>query len=194
MPRCTAPWLTPATLSLSLMPSITSDYANVRVCLLGVNTGFHEGQKLCLANKTKLLLSPSPSPFFSPAPGQYLKWMERARAEMIGIKTLAKMRDGGKGIGAAIHKVRLTYKEGARFGDRVHISTVGSKQSDFRLAFSHEVRRVPPMDEGEGLGSPELMRDLGSRGTLLVSGEVEMVFLDKGGAGALVKVPDTLSL
>ena len=72
----------------------------------------------------------------------YLKWMERARAEILTTEFLSKMRRQDERVGAAIHEASLNFKSGARFGDRIRITTRTEFQSKFRVLFHHVVYRV----------------------------------------------------
>lgn len=70
----------------------------------------------------------------------YLKYFERAREDIIGIKTLADMWYEQK-IGFAVYKASLNYQEGAVFGDQLEIRTRWEKQGDYRMVFFHEAWR-----------------------------------------------------
>ena len=120
----------------------------------------------------------------------YLKWMERARANAIGIHNLASMRSGGEGVGAAIYKAELSFKKGAKFGDSVVITTRVKLQSQYRVAFKHEIREVPADVVGtdHGVFSAAALAAM----PLLVTAEITLVFLSGGGAGTLVKLPESV--
>ena len=70
----------------------------------------------------------------------YLKYFERAREDIIGIDTLSDMWHE-HGIGFAVYKADLQYREGAVFGDLLEIRTRWEKQGDYRLVFYHEAWR-----------------------------------------------------
>jgi len=70
----------------------------------------------------------------------YLKFFERAREDIIGVKTLARMWHGGQ-IGFAVYKTSLGFHDGAVFGDLLDIRTTWEKQGDYRIVFSHEAWR-----------------------------------------------------
>ena len=107
----------------------------------------------------------------------YLKWMERARAEILTTEFLSKMRRQDERVGAAIHEASLNFKSGARFGDRIRITTRTEFQSKFRVLFHHVVYRVCMTGETT------------TRLEELVSGKVSIICLDNGGAGKLVAFP-----
>ncbi len=70
----------------------------------------------------------------------YLKYFERAREDIIGIDTLSDMWHR-HGIGFAVYKADLQYREGAIFGDLLEIRTRWEKQGEYRLVFFHEAWR-----------------------------------------------------
>lgn len=135
--------------------------------------------------------------------GNYLKWMERARANAIGITTLADLRKGTSGsggedgVGAAIYKAELTFKKGAGFGDTVVISTLAKVESDYRVAFRHEIRQVPREVAAErashGRTNDLFSDDELASFPLLVTAQISLVFLGDGGKGGLVMLPDAVN-
>lgn len=64
----------------------------------------------------------------------YLKYFERVREEIIGIKTLADMWYSQK-IGLAVYKIIIGYHDGAVFGDLLDIKTTWKKQGGYRVIF-----------------------------------------------------------
>lgn len=70
----------------------------------------------------------------------YLKYFERAREEIIGIKTLADMWHSQK-IGFAVYKITIGYHDGAVFGDLLDIKTTWQKEGGYRVIFFHEAWR-----------------------------------------------------
>lgn len=70
----------------------------------------------------------------------YLKFFERAREDIIGVKTLARIWHKDK-IGFAVYKTSLAFHDGAVFGDLLDIRTTWEKQGDYRIVFSHEAWR-----------------------------------------------------
>ena len=70
----------------------------------------------------------------------YLKFFERAREDIIGIKQLASMWHD-HGIGFAVYKINIGYHDGAVFGDLLDIKTTWKKDGDYRVVFSHEAWR-----------------------------------------------------
>ncbi len=70
----------------------------------------------------------------------YLKFFERAREDIIGIKTLSQMWHDN-GVGFAVYKINIGYHDGAVFGDLLTIKTTWKKEGDYRVIFSHEAWR-----------------------------------------------------
>lgn len=70
----------------------------------------------------------------------YLKFFERAREDLIGVKTLVEMWNE-HGIGFAVYKADLGFHEGAVFGDLLEIKTRCEKDGAYRLVFFHEAWR-----------------------------------------------------
>jgi acyl-CoA thioester hydrolase len=70
----------------------------------------------------------------------YLKFFERAREDIIGIKTLANMWHK-ENIGFAVYKITIGYHDGAVFGDLLDIKTTWEKDGAYRIIFSHEAWR-----------------------------------------------------
>lgn len=144
----------------------------------------------------------------------YLKWMERARADAIGIQQLAALRQGNEqqgivGVGAAIYKATLKFKRGAKFGDCVCITTKAKLESEYRVGFKHELRLWENGNAGGGGGAEgnETKMNATSSATqmllptaeqiqqmpLLVEAEISLVFLNAGGNGNLVKLPSSVT-
>jgi acyl-CoA thioester hydrolase len=89
----------------------------------------------------------------------YLRYFERAREHALGTERLVQLwAEEGKGF--VVYKASLAYKEGAVFGDTVVIESTASMPSPFRVVFAQRCVRK---------------RD----GKLLVTGEIEMVCIDK---------------
>ncbi len=148
----------------------------------------------------------------------YLKWMERARADAIGIKHLAALRRGNEkegvpGVGAAIYKATMKFKRGANFGDLVCITTKAKMESDYRVGFKHEIRlwerdNSSSTSNNSGTsgsrssnsGNGEETKDESIVPTeeeiqqmpLLVEAEISLIFLNAGGNGDLVKLPESV--
>ena len=100
----------------------------------------------------------------------YLKYFERAREHMLGTDELRRLfvEDG---IGFAVYKAELTYKEGAVFGDTVVIESQVSAPSPYRAVFRQDARRV-------------------ADGALLVNGALTLVCVDR--AKKLVPLPPSV--
>ena len=63
----------------------------------------------------------------------YLKYFERAREQMLGVKELVKL--GQSGIGFVVYQAQLKYLKGAQFGDKITIRSTIKKESAYRLIF-----------------------------------------------------------
>ena len=128
----------------------------------------------------------------------YLKWMERARADSIGISNLASLRrgtEGGEpGCGAAIYNLKMSFKRGANFGDRVIITTKAKLESDFRVAFKHELRlfKVGGDSHKSEDDASSITNEMIAAMPLLVTAEISLIFLSAGGSGNLVKLPNVV--
>lgn len=94
----------------------------------------------------------------------YLRYFERAREHVIGAEKLVALLE--QNVGFVVHKVSLTFKEGARLGDVLEIRSTWRLESKYRVVFHQSAWR------GE---------------TLMVEGEVEMVTVD--GQNRLVPLP-----
>ncbi len=70
----------------------------------------------------------------------YLKYFERAREAVIGVKKLTAMWKDEK-IGFAVYKLDLHYNEGAEFGDILDIRSSFEKEGDFRVVWRQEAWR-----------------------------------------------------
>lgn len=70
----------------------------------------------------------------------YLKFFERAREDIIGIKTLSRMWHE-QNTGFAVYKLSMGFHEGAVFGDQLTIRTTWKKDGAYRVIFSHEAFR-----------------------------------------------------
>lgn len=70
----------------------------------------------------------------------YLKFFERSREDIIGIKALANMWHDHE-IGFAVYKINIGYHDGAIFGDLLDIRTTWKKDGAYRIVFSHEAWR-----------------------------------------------------
>lgn len=86
----------------------------------------------------------------------YLKYLERAREHLLGTDELVRLLRE-EGIGFAVYKCELTFKQGAVFGDTLEIRSTPRFESAFRVVFQQDVWR---------------------RDALLVQGVVHMVCVD----------------
>ena len=86
----------------------------------------------------------------------YLKYFERAREHLLGVRELTTLWEDG--FGFVVYRCELSFKQGAVFGDTLEVRTTPSLESEFRVSFQQDVYR------GDAL---------------LVKGVVEMVCLDR---------------
>jgi len=70
----------------------------------------------------------------------YLKFFERAREDIFGVRTLVRMWQD-KGMGFAVYKADIGYHDGAQFGDLLDIRTTWEKQGPYRVVFFHSAWR-----------------------------------------------------
>lgn len=70
----------------------------------------------------------------------YLKYFERAREHVIGVKELSRMWHED-GIGFAVYKIDIGYFEGAVFGESLDIRSTCRKEGDYRIVWTHEAWR-----------------------------------------------------
>lgn len=94
----------------------------------------------------------------------YLKYFERAREHLLGVRELVELYENG--FGFVVYRCELTFKQGAVFGDALEIRSTPTLESDYRVIFKQDVFR----DD-----------------VLLVKGVVEMVCLD--GKRQLTAIP-----
>lgn len=70
----------------------------------------------------------------------YLRFFERAREHFIGVDELLRMaREEGQGF--VVHKLTVTYREGAGFGDLLVVRTTASCPSEYRLVCRQDILR-----------------------------------------------------
>ena len=70
----------------------------------------------------------------------YLKYFERAREHMLGIKDLVALYRT-QNIGFVVYKANLTYQKGAEFGDQLTIESTVIQESPYRLLFEQRAVR-----------------------------------------------------
>lgn len=90
----------------------------------------------------------------------FLKYFERAREHVIGSQVLAELWDE-QGLGFAVYKANLTFKEGVEFADICDIQTRFKIDGLYKTVWQQEVWR------------PNAKRPA-------VVAEIEMVCMDKG--------------
>jgi len=101
----------------------------------------------------------------------YLRYCERAREHILGIDALVDLWER-QGIGFVVYKANLTFKEGARFGDTLTVTTTVKAESEYRAIFHQPITRHKD-------------------GALLVDAEIHLVCVDA--QKKLVKLPDIVS-
>ncbi|MFT7521068.1 MAG: acyl-CoA thioester hydrolase [Kiritimatiellia bacterium] len=99
----------------------------------------------------------------------YLRFMERAREHMFGVRELVQRLENG--LGFVVYRCDLTFREPAVHGDHLEIHSTVKQESPVRLVFTQRVRR-------------------GSGGKDLVVGKIDLVPVDA--SGRLVPVPADL--
>ncbi len=80
----------------------------------------------------------------------YLKFFERAREHFLGPDELVRLLQE-EGIGFVVYKAALSYREGARLGDKLEIRSRVELISAFRVIFHQNAHRTDsdrPMVEG----------------------------------------------
>lgn len=68
----------------------------------------------------------------------YLRYFEQSRDQYFGMKDLVTTWER-TGIGFAVYKADLTYKEAARFGDELEIRTTVTPESGYRILCDQQV-------------------------------------------------------
>lgn len=69
----------------------------------------------------------------------YLKFFERAREHLLGVDELLRLaRDG---IGFVVYDLRVTYRQGARFGEKLVVRSRATCESPYRLRLGQQVFR-----------------------------------------------------
>ena len=67
----------------------------------------------------------------------YLKFFERAREHVIGADVLRRLHEED-GLGFVVYGADLSFKRGARLGDRLEIRTTTEVESDYRAVFEQD--------------------------------------------------------
>jgi acyl-CoA thioester hydrolase len=97
----------------------------------------------------------------------YLKYFERAREHLLGVRELVELYE--RGFGFVVYRCELSFKQGAVFGDALEVRSTPKLESDYRVTFQQDVYR------GDAL---------------MVKGVVEMVCL--GPSKQLVAIPENV--
>ncbi len=70
----------------------------------------------------------------------YLKFFERAREHLLGVKELVRLhRD--EGIGFVVHDLSVTFRAGARFGEKLEVKSEATTLGPYRLRIHQDVLR-----------------------------------------------------
>mmetsp|Transcript_25019 Transcript_25019/g.63872 ORF Transcript_25019/g.63872 Transcript_25019/m.63872 type:complete len:311 (+) Transcript_25019:59-991(+) len=115
---------------------------------------------------------------------QYYKFCERARSHMCGMENLMNLVQSG--ISPVVAAGKITFKEGANYGDLLEIRTVPKIESTHRIIFEQTVVRVGRQTAADGAVVVP---------TVLVVAQITLVFvkLDANGATKnLVALPPPL--
>lgn len=68
----------------------------------------------------------------------YLKYMERAREEVLGVNTLIKLWNEHQ-IGFAVYTVNVKYTDAAVFGDQLDVRTTFKMDSQYRAILTQDI-------------------------------------------------------
>ncbi|NOQ78260.1 MAG: YbgC/FadM family acyl-CoA thioesterase [Gammaproteobacteria bacterium] len=68
----------------------------------------------------------------------YLKFMERAREDVLGIDVLIKLWEEQK-IGFAVYSVNVKYTDAAVFGDQLDVRTTFKMESQYRAILNQDI-------------------------------------------------------
>ena len=99
----------------------------------------------------------------------YLKFFERAREHLIGVDEVVRLLR--EGVGFVVHDLRVTYRQGARFGEQLVVRSHATCRGRYRLHLAQDV-----LDKAAS--------------TLLVAGRLDLVCV--GPNGKLVRLPDSI--
>lgn len=101
----------------------------------------------------------------------YLKFFERAREHFLGIDDLLRM-EREEGLGFVVYEIKLKYREGATFGDRLRVRTAAHVKGEHRLVLNQDV-----------------LREVGDK--VLVAGVLDLVCVDR--EKRLVVLPEQIA-
>ncbi len=111
----------------------------------------------------------------------YLKFFERAREHLLGVDELVRLhRD--EGIGFVVHDLRVTFRAGARFGEKLLVKSEAAALGPYRLRMHQDALR-----DGKPivLGRLDLVC-VGPEGTLVPLPEVVVARFPPSGSVPLV--------
>jgi acyl-CoA thioester hydrolase len=97
----------------------------------------------------------------------YLRYLERARSEMLASRGTSVQEYGERGILFVVYRIEATFRAPARLGDVMEVITQARLTSQYRSTFEQRIEKG---------------------GQLLVKADVELVCIDK--SGNLQPVPD----
>jgi acyl-CoA thioester hydrolase len=101
--------------------------------------------------------------------GTYLRYFERGRSELFEALHIPMEEVARPDCRLVVHEIRMKFRRPAFLGDRIQVVTSMQRASEYRLAFRQQIRR-------RGEDDP------------LVSGEVDVVAIDRD--GALKELPE----
>ncbi len=113
----------------------------------------------------------------------YMKFMERARSQLFGFKSLEIMKNKYN-ASFAVYNGELDFKSGGTIGDVLIVKTKFKIESDYRIAFEQDIyRRCNGMDERTEMNLNNDQNDV-----LLVKGKLVLCCIND--VGNLVKLPE----
>ena len=113
----------------------------------------------------------------------YMKFMERARSQLFGFKSLEIMKKKYN-ASFAVYNAELDFKNGGTIGDLLIVKTKFKIESEYRIAFQQDIyRRCTGMDERNDRNINDDSKDV-----LLVKGKLVLCCIND--SGGLMKLPD----
>lgn len=72
----------------------------------------------------------------------YLRFMERARSEIVALEGQSVAAWGQKGVMFPVYRVEAFFRGPARLWDELEVTTTVARNSPFRLRFSQKIARI----------------------------------------------------
>ncbi len=69
----------------------------------------------------------------------YLRFMERARTEMLGATGTTVMQWAERGVMFPVYSIQMTFRGAARLGDDLMVISAAEQSSEFRITFQQRV-------------------------------------------------------